>query len=571
MKTPAHSPIFSNYAFSLCKMALTWLAALVVAGGHHVFNASLNGKKPADGILTPESQAGASFLGTMFAFLVSAFLGMSGGTAFIQSARRIVQRRSFTLTGLDALWSSPHNVLAFLSFDFWKSAREVVIVAALAWAFPFIVTFAPGTLSVQNDIKPSSAACMVPTFDFGSSALYDQLDSASKPFLQPSALASRVVGATLLGGKPLSPTSPCTGNCSYLTSVNAPSFSCTSGFPNASDLTWGSGAERDPPPWVGGNFDAAVPAYDAYSGWDFVGHYADSGNFIPLSGGTNFTCIAYNSTYHLNYTFTQSIPTVSVEQIVLNQPATQLMLGNNSQRDSSIDNPDFVNGSDTQPHSAWFNTTTNYYAVLSSLYTFVVGNITMYESGDSENFVYSPSNLAVTQTALATSAENGNITWGDPVTAMESLLSNITLSMLTVDPSQTTGTTCVHSDSLPYFSYNARRLWLVYGLALGLALLCDLIGVLALLHNRFSAMAGFTDFLAATRNPELDDVDFSEGSQRDRLRLRYGPLGDGSGRQAFAFPDSLQTAEDCKGLRVSGRGEENHELAPLTFKKGPRV
>ncbi|KAJ7097459.1 hypothetical protein C8R44DRAFT_576221, partial [Mycena epipterygia] len=72
-------------------------------------------------------------VGTIFAFLVSAFLSMSAGTAFIQSAWRLVQSRSFTLAGLDALWSSTHNPLAFLSFDFWKTAREVVFVAGLSW------------------------------------------------------------------------------------------------------------------------------------------------------------------------------------------------------------------------------------------------------------------------------------------------------------------------------------------------------------------------------------------------------------------------------------------------------
>ncbi|KAJ7511530.1 hypothetical protein B0H11DRAFT_2268633 [Mycena galericulata] len=580
MHEAAHSPTFSSYVPPLFKMALTWLAALAVAGGHHAFNASLNGKSPADGahrVLVAQSQVGASFIGTTFAFLASSFLGISGGIAFIQSAWRVVQRRSFTLAGLDALWSSTNNPFAFISIDFWKSAREVVLIAGLSWSFS-VVTFAPGTLSVQPDIKPTSAPCLVPTFDFGSSALlYDQLTSASKPYFQPSTLANRVVGATLRGGQPFAPTSPCTGNCSYLTTVNAPAFNCTSGFPNASDLTWAPGSGNDPPPWVGGTFNAAPPLYAPYSPaeaaagggyWDFAAHYADARNFHPTSAGTNFSCVSYNATYHLNYTFLGAVSSISIERVSLVQAASQIMLGNNSQRASSIDDPDFVNNSMLEPHSAWFNTTTNYYALLSSLYSSLGGNITMFESGDSENYVFSPTTLAVTQSHLATSAENGNITWADVAAGMESLLANITLSMLTIDPSQRALTTCVHSNSLPYFSYNKRRLWLVYGVALGIALVCDVIGIIALVCNRFGATADFTDFLAAARNPELNDVDLSP--RNAWIRLRYGMLGDGSGRHAFVICERQQDGNTLR-LRtsnlsgVSRKEGDNHEMAPLTL------
>ncbi|KAJ7511547.1 hypothetical protein B0H11DRAFT_1952073 [Mycena galericulata] len=571
MHEAAHSPTFSSYVPPLLKMALAWLAALAVAGGHHAFNSSMNGKSPADG-----SQAGASFIGTTLAFLAYSFLGISGGTAFIQSAWRVVQRRSFTLVGLDALWSSTHNPLAFISIDFWKSAREVVLIAGISWSLKLVVTFAPGTLSVQTDIKPTSAPCLVPTFDFGSSALYDQLNSASKPYLQPSALAHRVVGGTLLGGQPFAPTCPCTGNCSYLTTVNAPAFNCTSGFPNASDLTWGNGSLNDPPPWVGGRFNAAPPVYyapgmtdsseDGY--WDFVAHYADAGNFLPTSTGTNFSCVSYNATYQLNYTFLGAVSTISIEHVTFVQAASQMMLGNSSQRDFTFDDPDFVNNSMLEPHSAWFNTTTNYYALLFSLYSSLVGNITMYESGDSVNYRYSPTTLAVTQSDLATSAENGNITWADVAAGMESLLANITLSMLTIDPSQTSLPTCVHSNSLPFFSYNKHRLWLVYGVALGVTLVCDVIGIIALVHNRFGATADFTDFLATTRNPELNEGDLSPRTAW--IRLRYGMLSDGSERHAFVISERQKDGSTPRRRTsnlsvVSGKEGDGHEMAPLTL------
>ncbi|KAJ7085944.1 hypothetical protein C8R44DRAFT_752758 [Mycena epipterygia] len=540
---------FTSSGPTLLKISLPWLAALVLAAGHHAFNGSLDATSPTGGgkaaLLRVHSQAGASAIGNAFAFLAAALLGFSVGTAFVQCAWRVVRRRSFSVAGLDALWSSTHDPVAFLSYDFWKSARGVSVLAGISWAFPLIGTFAPGSLSVQTQIKPIRRPCNVPTFDFGSSALYDQSTSVKKPFLEPSSLADQVVAATLFGGQPISPTSPCAGNCSYLTSVNAPAFSCTLGFKNTSVLEWERGIVSDYP-----------------------GHYANYGNVLNLSAGTNVTCISYNATYHLNYTFTGPISSVVIKQVVLDQPGSQLMLGTMADRAGpAASDPDFVDG-ERQTHSAWFNTTTNYYAVLSSLYSFLVGNITTDESGDSLDLVYQPPRLAVTQSRLVTFIQNVNITWGDVPTAMESLLNNITLSLLTIDPSQRAAAACVYTDSHPYFSYDAEQLWLVYGLALVVALLCDALGVFALVQIRVGPVnAEFSDFLAATRNAELDDVDVSEGSQP--VRLRYGPLKDEAGRHAFSLAENIGPVGDetrGQGIRdestVAGKG---YQIEPLMY------
>ncbi|KAJ7085938.1 hypothetical protein C8R44DRAFT_901543 [Mycena epipterygia] len=424
------------------------------------------------------------------------------------------------------------------------------------------------SLSVQTQIKPIRGACNVSTFDFGSSALYDQSISVKKPFLEPSSLADQVVGATLFGGQPISPTSPCAGNCSYLTSINAPAFSCTLGFKNTSVLEWERGIVSDYPVYISGRFDAALPLYPLYNNWDYEGHYANYGNVLNLSAGTNVTCISYNATYHLNYTFTGPISSVVIKQVVLDQPGSQLMLGTMADRAGpAASDPDFVDG-ERQTHSAWFNTTTNYYAVLSSLYSFLVGNITTDESGDSLDLVYQPPRLAVTQSRLVTFIQNVNITWGDVPTAMESLLNNITLSLLTIDLSQSATATCVYTDSHPYFSYDAEQLWLVYGLALVVALLCDALGVFALVQIRVGPVnAEFSDFLAATRNAELDDVDVSEGSQP--VRLRYGLLKDEAGRHAFSLAENIGPVGDetrGQGIRdgsiEAGKG---YQMEPLMY------
>lgn len=379
-----------------------------------------------------------------------------------------------------------------------------------------------------------------------------EINSASTPYLRPSAQANRVVGAVLLGGQPFSPTSPCAGNCSYLTAVSAPAFSCSPGLKNASALTWNATILGAGLTYIAGNFDAAPPV-NQYTDWDFLGHYADAGRFLPVSNGTNFTCISYNATYNLNYTFMGSVSSVSIESVALNQPAGQMS-----------EDQGFVN----QVHSWSFNATTNYYAILTSLYTLIAGNITSSESGNSVDFISAPTSLAVTQTQLVTYVQDGNITWADVAASMESLLTNITLSILTLDPTQNSSTICVYANTRPYFSYNSRRLWIIYALGLGCALLSDLAGLLALMRNSFGARAGLTDFLAATRNAELHDVDFSQGTQR--VRLRYGALRGEAGRHAFAFPESLYAAADGEKRHIrtlklragSANADETHQNGP---------
>ncbi|KAJ7908455.1 hypothetical protein B0H13DRAFT_1878693 [Mycena leptocephala] len=538
-------------------MSLTWLAALLVAVAHHVYNASLNGQRTTG--LDPErgpirvlqfDQTESSTFGTAFAFLVSSFLGINAATAFIQCAWWVVQRRSFSLGGLDALWSSTTDPLTFLSFDFWKTARGVVMIAAISWAFPLIITFAPGTLSVESCVQNFPEPCNVPTFDFGQSTSrgYGEttsLDPSDLVYLRPSALAYRVAGATLLGGQPFSPASPCAGNCSYLISVDAPAFSCTPGFPSTSNLTWVRSSGSAGTAWAAKAFDITPPKYK-YTNWDVLVHYADVGNLVILSDGANITCVAYNSTYDLSYTFSGSVSSISVERIVLDQPGNQLMLGTFADRRAagSVSNdPDF----DDVDHR---------------------GNGTFVYTAETTN---GPGTMAASQSHLAGFAQGSNITWADVPTMMESLLQNLTLSLLTVDPSQTTLVTCQISDTHTYFSYNERRLWLVYGLGLGCALLADLVGVFALVRNQFGATAGFTDFLAATRNTELNELDFTGAKQKQRIRLRYGPLRDATGRYAFAFPESICVPTEGAERRASAVSTttadqgESHQMKPLMY------
>ncbi|KAJ7872655.1 hypothetical protein B0H14DRAFT_2570159 [Mycena olivaceomarginata] len=54
--------------------------------------------------------------------------------------------------------------------------------------------------------------------------------------------------------------------------------------------------------------------------------------------------------------------------------------------------------------------------------------------------------------------------------------------------------------------------------------------------STFGATGGFSDFLAATRNSELNELDLN---QPERIKLKYGPVRSEGGRYAFGLPESL--------------------------------
>ncbi|KAF7322384.1 hypothetical protein HMN09_00016300 [Mycena chlorophos] len=550
--------VHGTYVAPLRKITLAWILALVFAVGHHAFYHSLNGR-PVEATASlqfrPHSQPGASAIGTALAWLASFSLALSAGTAFLQLAWRSVQQRSWTVSGLDALWSSPNDIMAFLEADFWRSGRATVLVVAAAWAFPLVTTFAPGTLSVSTVTITRNQTCPVPTFDFGTNALFEVTPSVSLPYERPSSLALRTIEATLFSGNSYVPASICSGNCSYTMSVAAPSFECTSGLQNATALNWtDQGPGLTPPPFAGGNFDAS-PSRNDYHNWDLEVLFANYVEWFPEQAGighsTNVSCIAYNSTYYLNYTFAGPLWSINIDNLVRGQPASQMA--------SSTENSNA--GSGPLTHTQFWNATTNYHALLSTITSYLVGNIEVFQSTSAVDFDYTPPALvAATELLADTTASNlpgGNLTWNaSMITTLETLVSNTVFSVLTLDPAQTTDGLCSFSDNSPRFSYNARRLWLIYGLGLGLALVVDVIGVTALWRNGFGAGGDFRDMLVSTRNSGLDGPETVKEIQDGSLRLRFGRLRKTNGGYAFAEPDSLvrEGEEDVGMSDDEGKG-----------------
>ncbi|KAJ7241808.1 hypothetical protein C8J57DRAFT_1558576 [Mycena rebaudengoi] len=121
-------------------------------------------------------------------------------------------------------------------------------------------------------------------------------------YIHPSALAVGVIGATVLGAQPLTPISPCADNCTYSIQFNAPSFSCIDSLQNASALPTAPPDYPAPNADTGKFFDSTPQQADDYSGWDFQLETVDY-HQVPMGNLRDLTCVAYDSTYQVDYTF----------------------------------------------------------------------------------------------------------------------------------------------------------------------------------------------------------------------------------------------------------------------------
>ena len=98
---------------------------------------------------------------------------------------------------------------------------------------------------------------------------------------------------------------------------------------------------------------------------------------------------------------------------------------------------------------------------------------------------------------------------------------------------------CTRTRAANVYSYHARDLWIVYGIAVLLALLSVAAGAVALRENGGESRNNrFSSVVAATRGPELERVRWG-GPGADKgevpddvrdLKLGYGQLGSGTGR-----------------------------------------
>lgn len=273
--------------------------------------------------------------------------------------------------------------------------------------------------------------------------------------------------------------------------------------------------------------------------------YAEGSNPLWKANATQPTelvCQLWNTSYTANLTFTNGIRTLTP---ISTKPLTP---ANWSPGDGSSallpDHNPAVNG--------------GYYVIHKLFSGLIKHSIDIGSTGsvvdDSPSSALATSPLSVTQTGLWSCPEIWNRTDGQYLVAIlspnnstalcrnktlarafEDLSHNFTYSLLSLNAANTTVPVRVSSPQ-NFYSYNSRNLLLAYATALGVSIVCVIVGFMALYENGVSQSTAFSSVLVTTRNSELDHLAVGHCLGRDPIgkdigeaRLRFGEIGEGVG------------------------------------------
>jgi len=342
-------------------------------------------------------------------------------------------------------------------------------------------------------------------------------------------------------------TSPCGVNCSYTFSFLGPAHHCVELGPFSSSSINLTEVAIDSSV-IYNTFGDVPPALD-----DRLIYYAvpDTGNetrpigLVVLYDSLNQTlrCDLYNATYTAVVSYTNNQQTIQNE-IELHNPilnGTQLI---------SLANNELPNVLNDLP----FWGTENFFELYGPAIAQLIGYI--YMNGPENTPAAYWQGLGQWNPGFFHPTTQSLITFADLATSFQDFIANYTLSLVGthIDPSQLVDVTSplivntsVPATSTSYplaYSYDAPSLWESYGVALGIATACVIVGGFMLHSNGVAQGLMFGQVLVTTRNPRLDNV--SEGAglggkyitdRVTKLKVKYELLEPGTNKMGFATKD----------------------------------
>ncbi|KAL2817972.1 hypothetical protein BDW59DRAFT_165679 [Aspergillus cavernicola] len=510
------------------------LLGLIIGVGHHLCYNYLDGKPVAR-----YSQAWILRIATGAAFIVKMVFAIAVGIALSQVTWFTLRQKYFKIGTIDKIFTLQTDLLSFLSRDL-LAAPLILIMAAVTWIFGIITILVPSTLSITFATRSSVNPCEVPVFGTGSPSsltVWQAAPGGSRtPYGGPSPLMSKMTAKTIVGDVPIGFPSPCGRNCSYSVTFPGPAMSCDEQPFEIAQAVLGNDTAPD------NQNGATFTYYSAVADkqheeilWVLFG-LNEYYNEVP----TALSCSTRNTTYSVNVTFGNGIPTSSVTT------------GNLTQADN-VDwgaQFNFANWA-TSEINATTRRALDMVAVRDSLYDSLVGSISM--RFDEQNAF--ESNTSVTSTDLielkvnetgSTFHLNRELKSGIP-----ELMQNITLSVMGGNrPSVRVNCTSLETELV----YQYRPLWLLvsYLAGFGISVLCVGLGLYSLMINGLPIEDSFSQILVTTRNPALHEVSrghclSSKPAKRLKAhRVKFGELkkldehdrgddGCGSGHAAFGL------------------------------------
>ncbi|VDC04923.1 unnamed protein product [Peniophora sp. CBMAI 1063] len=582
----------------------TFLLAAAVCVAHHVFLHVLNGRDVDSFAI---SQTWVRDIGNAFAWVAHWLLQISVGVALTQSIWLYVRRNRVTLNNLDVLFALP----AFATIPstlFSSSVLYVLILAAIIQAFSLVGIFAPSAMSVvsasaitANLRVPITSLDRIPAT--ASSYFLQSSGSGDFYYMNPSSNFQRLARGVLDGSTifPWTAPSECGRGCWYEVEYWGPALKCTdipqssievfnTNFTtfNAAKAALAPGIQvSNPTHYIEGAYaynattsfgygttwtDELVPIFQSYPyglpfSLDVV--YARNNFTLPfkLSDPVYYNMTGYTCTFH-NASYTASIKYYNGSQtttVRVKEYGEQL----GPVPDPGVAKAEYVNG-----NNATFQSTYAAIGLASAMSQYVYGTMAFSTNSANDEPALAPVYTSMLSSVLTTptSFDNGmnklslalvSPYYDNLARLLEDACTNLTASLMS-DTADLGLYTQVDATVVPdhnVYRYQAPRLWLVYGIALGAALIADIYGLYCVQKNGRAMQCSFSSIAASVRNRDLDVLLNEPGeplpkrAEKVGLRYRDGGGGGGGGEKAgFLF---------AEGGRVYGDDVEMSERAAL--------
>lgn len=526
-------------------MSLLIALALVAGIAQHLSFSKLDGES-----VETIPQAWAHNIGTAIGFVLKTSLTLAVALAFQEALWYSVRKRAIRISTLDDLFVLLGNPLGF-TIDSARSAPIAVILAGVAWIIPLSVILSPGTLTVQYSQISSARSCTVPGLPANASYLYT-VTPHSSAYNGPSRALQKLASQTLPGGSIVGFSSPCGSNCTFSEKFFGPALDCYE-QPNPDYLSIGTtmysfkfnATDVSPP----GNGNTTINMTITW----LNSTPSDPISVANASRVKTMMCSPYNATYHLNITYSNDAPTYDVK-LTNNGPIFGLPWGTAVY--------------EGLPSNSSLNVQANWVSLVKAVFNDYLNG----EWTQAPTSIYALPSTKIDQTALAGAVNfHAGDLWQinqDLITGVPDLLTNLTLSTMSINASNIT-TECTAHETIQSYSYAPLWLILPYSIAIVLGLLSLLCATFLLRAVGVRTGNMFSQILVTTRNAQLDELTIgnslsSAGAaalKKEKLRLgelrtvgsvediSYSPIQEGTGRAAFGRPEHVLKIERSRTYR----------------------
>ncbi|RAL13948.1 uncharacterized protein BO97DRAFT_387983 [Aspergillus homomorphus CBS 101889] len=490
-----------------------YLLAVCLASAHLGLFRWLDRREVAQTIKQPYVTALSVVFVNGFRTLLAAALSMS----FIQILWKDLRVRPMRIGDLDSFLSVLTNPLYLGRLRLLGAAPLPFLCALLAWCIPIAMIFPPGALTVEAKLQRVLANQSVPTFDpsyMGNGSFVSMMDEALwqpddfDAYSGPTNRLTRVARQSVMAGDYLPSSSPCSENCSYTIEIPSPRFACTN--TDAPDLyAWVNKTYPQSPTWANAYLYLASPDSSARTNstqytFDFALRWKDSTTGEEYQ---NLTCRAHEAVYtvHLNYTGgvqQATVTAVTTDGGALNSSG---LYDDFAIVPASYDRVSVINATTTGTtgqNVTELNRRANLAAVQDTLVLGLRGYIDIFVLHSQPT-----ANTLIALTSLYSGPAKQPVFTLTPA-SLQSMLQNITLSLLTLNQTTTTTTVTKTITVNVYRFPHPARLITPYFVALAMALTFLGWGGHALVRNGISASTtGLFQTLCTTRGSErLDDL-----------------------------------------------------------------